>query len=299
MPREFERLRTFSHPNAAYGAAFSADGNTLATASLDNTVRLWDPATGDLRATLRGHGDGVAFVGYTADGERLVTASLDRSLKLWSRDGASLLATLSGHQDYLACANVSPVGSLLASGGFDKTVRLWDATSGSAVATLTGHEDTVQCLSFSSDGRSLYSGGDDGTIRVWDTQTKKHLGTLTGHIGSVEGLACSRDGLLASVGVDATLRLWAADGTAVATLDSKALRLRCVAFAPDGQWLLTGGTPGILESWDVAARKHLTDAAPHRNTIYSTAFRSDGMQFATASFDREIHLWQVVVKRDS
>lgn len=296
MPRHFERLRTFSHPNAVYGVAFSPDGETLATASLDNTVRLWDAATGELRTTLRGHGDGVAFVGYAAEGQRLVTASLDRSLKIWARDGSNLLATLSGHQDYLTCANVSPVGPLVASGGFDKTVRIWDAASGSAVATLTGHEDTVQSVCFSADGRQLFSGADDGTIRVWDTQARSAVRTLTGHIGSVEGLACSSEGILASAGADATLRLWNADGTPIATLDSQALRLRCVAFAPDGQWLLTGGTPGTLESWDVGARKNLTEATPHRNTIYTTAFRGDGNQFATASFDREIHLWNVAIK---
>ena len=63
-----ERLRSLTHGNAVYGTAFSPDGKQLATASLDNTVRLWDSASGELVGTLKGHGDGVTFVGYLADG---------------------------------------------------------------------------------------------------------------------------------------------------------------------------------------------------------------------------------------
>ena len=134
-----ERVRTLTHGNAVYGVAFSTDGKQIATASLDNTVRLWSSLSGEQAGTLRGHGDGVAFVGYLADG-RIVTASLDRTLKCWPAEGGAASATFSGHQDYLSCAAVARTGTLLASGGFDKTVRLWDAQTNLAVAVLTGHD---------------------------------------------------------------------------------------------------------------------------------------------------------------
>src|SRR5262245_65478401 len=111
--------RALTHNNAVYWAAFSNDGRQLATASLDNTVKLWNVADGQHVGTLKGHGDGVAFVGYLKDG-RIVTASVDKSLKIWSAEGA-LKSTLTGHQaDYLTSAAVARSGTLLASGGFDK-----------------------------------------------------------------------------------------------------------------------------------------------------------------------------------
>ena len=116
-------LRTLTHNNAVYGAAFSADGKKLATASLDNTVKIWNAADGRHVGTLKGHGDGVAFVDFLKDG-RMATASLDKTLKLWSAEG-ELKTTFAGHQDYLSCAALSRSGTLLASGAFDKTVRLW------------------------------------------------------------------------------------------------------------------------------------------------------------------------------
>jgi WD40 repeat protein len=90
-----QRIRTLTHGNAIYWAAFSPDGKKLATASLDNTVRLWDASNSELVTTLKGHGDGVAYVGYLADG-RIVTASLDRTLKLWTADGGLSVVCRSG-----------------------------------------------------------------------------------------------------------------------------------------------------------------------------------------------------------
>ena len=128
-----ERLHSLTHGNAAYSAAFSPDGKRLATASLDNTVKLWNVASGEHLGTLKGHGDGVAFVGFLADG-RIVTAGLDKTLKVWPADGGAATATFSGHQDYLTCAAVARAGTLLVSGSFDKTVRLWETQTNVAVA---------------------------------------------------------------------------------------------------------------------------------------------------------------------
>ena len=89
------RVRSLSHGNAVFWAAFSNDGKKLATASLDNTVKTWNVSDGQHVATLKGHGDGVAFVGYLADG-RIVTASLDRTLKLWAADATTPTTTFSG-----------------------------------------------------------------------------------------------------------------------------------------------------------------------------------------------------------
>ena len=97
-----ERLHSLTHGNATYGAAFSPDGKRLATASLDNTVKLWNVADGQHVGTLKGHGDGVCFVGYLADG-RIVTASLDKSLKIWPADGGAATATFTGK-----CSNLVP-----------------------------------------------------------------------------------------------------------------------------------------------------------------------------------------------
>jgi WD40 repeat protein len=63
--------------------AWSADGKTLASASWDRTVKLWDVATGQERATLLGHEDNVSAVAWSPDGKTVASAGFDKTIKLW------------------------------------------------------------------------------------------------------------------------------------------------------------------------------------------------------------------------
>jgi WD40 repeat protein len=66
-----------------YGLAFSPDGTRLAAACRDNTIRLWDVATREAVAELRGHADYVHAVAFSPDGTRLVSGSGDFTVRIW------------------------------------------------------------------------------------------------------------------------------------------------------------------------------------------------------------------------
>src|SRR5947199_224413 len=71
------------HTAAVLSVAYSPDGKTLASASQDTTIRLWDVKTGKERDTLKGHTAGVFSVAYSPAGEALASGSQDHTIKLW------------------------------------------------------------------------------------------------------------------------------------------------------------------------------------------------------------------------
>ena len=82
------------------GVSFSPDGNALASASDDQTVRLWDPKSGKLLNTLTGHTWGVNGVSFSPDGNTLASAG-DKTVRLWDPKSGKLLTTLTGHTSYV------------------------------------------------------------------------------------------------------------------------------------------------------------------------------------------------------
>jgi WD40 repeat protein len=120
--------------------AFTADGKTLAAgysenagfirgSGTSNEVKLWDVATHQERATLRGYTAGIACLAFTADGTTLVSGGEDGTLHLWDVTTGQERATLKGHQGTVLAAAFVADGRTLASGGADRAVRLWQADS--------------------------------------------------------------------------------------------------------------------------------------------------------------------------
>jgi len=116
--------------------AFSPRGGLIATASSDQTARIWDAATGGCLATLTGHSAAVEAVAFSPAGALLATGSADTTARLWDAATGAHLITLAGHDYTVRGVAFSPSGALLATASGDATARLWDAVSGAHLATL-------------------------------------------------------------------------------------------------------------------------------------------------------------------
>jgi WD40 repeat protein len=118
------------HSKAVSSVAYSPDGKTLASASLDKTIKLWAVATGVEQATIKGHTHFVLSVAFSPDDKTLASGSFDKTVRLWDAATGKERAALKGHTGWVYSVAFSPDSKALASASQDGTVRLWDAATG-------------------------------------------------------------------------------------------------------------------------------------------------------------------------
>jgi hypothetical protein len=159
-----------AHKDAIHGLASSPDGRTIATASYDRSVKLWEANGGTELHTLQDHSDAVYAVAFSPDGKLLATVAADRAVKVWDVASGKRLLSLGEATEWLYAVAWHPDGRRLAAAGVDRNIRVWEAspTEARLIRAAFAHEGPVIRLAFSGDGHTLYSLGEDRVLKAWD-----------------------------------------------------------------------------------------------------------------------------------
>jgi len=304
--------------NGAHVAALAVlpDGR-LAVGSTDDTIRLWNPVSGRIEATLDGGhtnaGTALAVLpnGRLASGWAVFKSECwndthniswhdTLTVRLWNTASGQVEATLEGHTREVAALAVLPDGRLASgwaqstsdSWNVTYTIKLWNLFSKQVETTLEGHTRAVAALAVLPDGR-LASGSWDDTIKLWNLASGRVETTLKGHTQKVAALAVLPDGRLASGSWDDTTKLWnLGNGQIETTLEGHTVAIATLAVLPDGRLASSSQDASTIRLWNPTSRQVEGTIKGHTRAVAALAVLPDG-RLASGSWDDTIKLWNL------
>ncbi|MGW2213503.1 caspase family protein [Nonomuraea sp. NPDC001684] len=307
------------HTEWVYAVACTVlDGRPVAvTGSADETVRIWDLATGrPVGDPLTGHTHSVMAVACTVLGGRpvAVTGSTDKTVRVWDlATGQPVGDRLTGHTGpvYAVACTVLDGRPVAVTGSRDETVRMWDLVTGKPIGRqLTGHTSPVGVVACTVlGGRPVaVTGSTDKTVRVWDLATGQQVGDpLISHTSAVNAVACTvLDGRPVAVtgSRDETVRMWdLVTGKPIGRqLTGHTSPVRVVACTVLGgrPVAITGSQDKTVRVWDLASGQPV--GAPltgHTGPVGAVACTVvDGHPVAvTGSDDHSVRVWDLATRQ--
>ena len=240
------------------------DDKTLASASDDQSIRIWDANPGwILERTIGSQEDSttiahrVTAVDFSADSSQLLVAggipSRRGELQVFNTvDGSRTFSLPQAHDDVVYAARFSPDGKRIASGGADKYLRTFDVASSQQIRRFEGHTSYVLGVAWKRDGQLLASAGADNTVKVWNAETgdqQRTIETFRRHVTAVQFIG-ETDNMVTSCG-DKQMRIHnAVNGGQVRIFNTPTSWLHTVSATPDNAVVAAGEAGGNVYLWN-------------------------------------------------
>ena len=260
---------------------------TLATSSMDNTIKLWDTNTGQLIRTLNGHLDTVYSIVELLD-QTLASGSGDKLIKIWNPKDGRLIKNLKGHTSWIYSLVVL-IDGRLASCSDDSTIKIWDTEKRDClVKTITGHSAWVWSLTVLKNGNLASSSGDK-TIKIWSLFSFKLLRTIILQTDSALKMASLHESFLACSTSPGDISIFDTNtGELIRNILTGNDEIVQLLFLLPKRILASSSDENSVKFWNISDGK-LTRTLETQQPVWSIAVLVDG-RLVTA--DRNITIWK-------
>lgn len=285
----YERNRLDGHDAAVMTVDISPDGQTIATAGVDTSVKLWS-REGKLLFSVKEHSATIRAIAFTPDGQFIASAGDGGKISLWTLSG-QLKRTIDTDLDAIWGLDFSPDGQTLVAVGSPNIVQFWQI-DGTKADRLTLAASGAGSVAYSPKGDRIAIGGYNGIMTLWHLDERRQE-TLREHEAGIYGLAFSPDGeILVTGSQDQTIKIWRNDGRLLKSLTHHGAGILDIAFSPDGQTFAASSYDKTISLWT----RHgtlLNVFKGHQAAVWGVAFSSDSKRLASAGADNTVMLWQV------
>lgn len=289
------------HAGSVAAFAWSPDGERIASAGRDKSLRVWDAEDEYPSFSMKvfPH-DGDSCCDWAPGGDVVAVAGMYKDLLLLDGQSGRFLKTrLQGHGGGITGCSWSADGKRLLTGSWDKTLRIW----GERNLKLEGHAGTVIGCSWSPDARRILSVGDDGQVKLWNGESGGEILSMTWRRCAPDapgresrGMCAtgwSPDGRLFAFGDSSyALRVISADtGSEISALRGHGGWITSCSWSPDGGRIVTSGSDAGLKVWQPESGRELMTLAGHGGLVTAASWSPDGGRIVSASWDGTIRIW--------
>ncbi|KAK7700820.1 U3 snoRNP protein [Diaporthe eres] len=279
-------------------AAYHADSNLLVAGFSNGIFGLYEMPDFNMIHTLSISQNDIDFVTINKTGEWLAFgASKLGQLLVWEWQSESYILKQQGHFDSMNSLVYTPDGQRIITTADDGKIKVWDIESGFCIVTFTEHTSGVTACEFTKKGNVLFTSSLDGSIRAWDLIRYRNFRTFTAPTRlSWSCMAVDPSGEVVAAGsLDSfDIHIWSVQtGQLLDQLAGHEGPVSSLAFAPNGNTLVSGSWDRTARIWSIFDRTQTSEPLQLQADVLDIAIRPDSTQFAISTLDGQLTFWNM------
>lgn len=282
--------------------AFAPDGQAIASSG-GEVIHIWEPKTGKLLHTLKGHKGVAKALAFGPDANTLLSGGDDRTIHIWDVQAEKPVYTTSDQNQRVEAVAFGAGGKLIAAINAAGELSVYNPATKKKLLTIpvTDGGQAGYGVVFAGGGNSIVTAGGDTKPKLIAGPAPDGTGAgigqtiraFTGHSAKVNSLAATPDGQRIVTGSqDKSVRIWDANsGKQLWSFQGHLGQVTAVALRPDGKQAASGGEDGTIRLWPLTVADEHRAMSEATAPLWTVAYSPDGSQFATAGADRIIRLY--------